>query len=381
MQLWAIGIRKAKIMMCIMRAIKSVDDRLKILGTSKGLEEDSSDDGEMTGFKWCFIIDPAGKFSSIWALVITLDLMATGLYIPYSAAFNSTETSIDYFGFALDFVFLFDIVFGFFTSYRTKHGVLETQAKYIAFGYVKSWLPIDLLTIVPYDYVLGSDSFRFIKFIKFLKVFKFVRVFKYVNRIKEIAEKYGIGIITLRLGAEAVAVVYLVHIAAWIYYFVAIVNNLEPDTWVVQKGIQDEDNGVKYLYSVYWALQTLTTVGYGDIPADTNEEKTVAIFWMVFGVGFYSFTIGNLSSFITSIDAKNVQSRAKMYAIEEFSRKHNLPEDLEIRMKSFISNQNEVSEQDQKDLFKELPSSLKAEVIHYIHMYLIQCKIYDKSLI
>ena len=69
---------------------------------------------------------------------------------------------------------------------------------------------------------------------------------------------------------------------------------------------------------------------------------------MVFGVGFYSFTIGNLSSFITSIDAKGAQLRAKLQTIEEFARKHELPKDLEIRMKSLCKNSNEITKQDQK---------------------------------
>jgi len=123
----------------------------------------------------------------------------------------------------------------------------------------------------------------------------------------------------------------------------------------------------KYLYSVYWALQTLTTVGYGDIPVDTNLEKVVCICWMVFGVGFYSFTIGNLSSFITTIDAKGAQLRAKLQTIEEFSRKHDLPKDLEIRMKSLTTNQNEITQHDQNKLLQELPSSLRAEVLNHIH--------------
>lgn len=297
--------------------------------------------------------------------------MITGLYIPYNAAFGGDE-EINLTSFILDIVFYFDIIFGFFTGFRNKQGHLETRAKVIVLNYIKTWLFIDLLTIIPYELIFTNNTFSFIKFIKFLKVFKFVRMFKYFNTIKDIAAKYDISIITLRLLVEAIAVVYLVHIAACIYYFIALVNDLGPDTWVAQKNIQDESNSVKYLYSVYWALQTLTTVGYGDIPADTNEEKIVCIFWMVFGVGFYSFTIGNLSSFITTIDAKGAQLRAKLQTIEEFARKHDLPKDLEIRMKSLTTNQNEITKHDQKKLLQELPSSLRAEVVNHIHADIIK---------
>ena len=43
-------------------------------------------------------------------------------------------------------------------------------------------------------------------------------------------------------------------------------------------------------------------MGFGDINAKTVYEKIIALVWMIFGVGFYSFTIGNLSQIISSID-------------------------------------------------------------------------------
>lgn len=49
---------------------------------------------------------------------------------------------------------------------------------------------------------------------------------------------------------------------------------------------------------------TLTTVGYGDIHAVSMAEKLTSIIWMMIGVGFYSFTIGNLASIFNSIDVK-----------------------------------------------------------------------------
>jgi hyperpolarization activated cyclic nucleotide-gated potassium channel 2 len=62
---------------------------------------------------------------------------------------------------------------------------------------------------------------------------------------------------------------------------------------------------MQYLGSLYWALQTLTTVGFGDICAIRTTEKVITIFWMIFGIGFYSFTIGNLSQIIASIDTRS----------------------------------------------------------------------------
>jgi hypothetical protein len=59
------------------------------------------------------------------------------------------------------------------------------------------------------------------------------------------------------------------------------------------------------LISFYWAFNTLTTVGFGDINAYTIGERIFAILWMIFGIGFYSFTIGNMTNLIESMDTAN----------------------------------------------------------------------------
>jgi len=80
-----------------------------------------------------------------------------------------------------------------------------------------------------------------------------------------------------------------------------------PNTWVYQKTIKDEkffDHSKMDMYfqCVYWACQTLTTVGYGDFGAFNSWEIILTIIWMAIGVAFYSIVVGTLTSTITSED-------------------------------------------------------------------------------
>jgi hypothetical protein len=49
-----------------------------------------------------------------------------------------------------------------------------------------------------------------------------------------------------------------------------------------------------YIYSMYWAMQTVSVVGYGDTSPMTPTEYTFSVVWMLIGTSFYSFTIGNI---------------------------------------------------------------------------------------
>jgi voltage-gated potassium channel len=51
---------------------------------------------------------------------------------------------------------------------------------------------------------------------------------------------------------------------------------------------------------VYWAVTTMTTVGYGDVTPETNGGRLIAIFVMFVGIGFLTMVIGAVSQrFVT----------------------------------------------------------------------------------
>ena len=102
-----------------------------------------------------------------------------------------------------------------------------------------------------------------------------------------------------------VTVVFLTHLAGCFWFLQAKLGDMEPDTWPVRKGLIDEGMMMQYSVAVYWAFQTLTTVGFGDVSAVTVGERIFAIVWMLLGVAMYSYAIGNMTNMIASMDYSN----------------------------------------------------------------------------
>jgi hypothetical protein len=46
-------------------------------------------------------------------------------------------------------------------------------------------------------------------------------------------------------------------------------------------------------------MQTVITLGYGDVPAVTSWEILLSLFWMLFGEIFYSFIVATYTSIIS----------------------------------------------------------------------------------
>jgi len=70
---------------------------------------------------------------------------------------------------------------------------------------------------------------------------------------------------------------------------------------------------------IWWAVQTVTTVGYGDIVPETAVGQFFAVVLMILGVGLYSMVSANLAAYFVERGRRQVEKKPQKRTQREFS--------------------------------------------------------------
>lgn len=115
--------------------------------------------------------------------------------------------------------------------------------------------------------------------------------------------------------------------------------------------------------ALWWALVTVTTVGYGDIYPVTTEGKVIASFLMIIGImilGLFISTLGSsfVESWIDKKESKNTKTRSSTEKEKPNAKGNSFPS-VEEDTKSLVKNRIDIFESLKKEEFEILISMLK----------------------
>lgn len=104
-----------------------------------------------------------------------------------------------------------------------------------------------------------------------------------------------------------ISFILLIHLFCCLWVFLGKYEEYNYRNWIYSGNYMDFDNFELYSVSLYWAVTTLTTVGYGDITAHSLTEMVVCCIVMIIGVFLYSYTIGSITNLLTNIDSRKAK--------------------------------------------------------------------------
>ncbi|MCX2744029.1 ion transporter [Mangrovivirga sp. M17] len=144
---------------------------------------------------------------------------------------------------------------------------------------------IDLLSILPSYiglFISGAQAFMILRSIRLLRVFRVLKMVRFLGEASELSR-------ALRASRPKITV-----FVGGVFIMVVILGTL---MYVIENG----ENGFTSIpKSIYWAVVTLTTVGYGDIAPQTPLGQAVATFIMILGYGIIAVPTGIVTSEMAS---------------------------------------------------------------------------------
>lgn len=138
---------------------------------------------------------------------------------------------------------------------------------------------IDLLAILPF-YIASGIDLRSIRIFRLLRLFRIFKLFKYNNAIDRLNNAFSS--VKKELTVFLMATIFLLYVSAvGIYYFE---HPVQPDKFS------------SVFHSLWWAVTTLTTVGYGDMYPITIGGKIFTTIIVFIGMGMVAIPTGLLAS-------------------------------------------------------------------------------------
>ena len=93
---------------------------------------------------------------------------------------------------------------------------------------------------------------------------------------------------------------------------------------------------MRYVVSLYWAVTTLTTMGYGDITPKVMAEYIYTIVVMLMGVSFYAYIASNVSIVLANMDEAGSEYRDNMEKLGEFMTRKRMTLPLRRRLRKYF---------------------------------------------
>ena len=208
---------------------------------------------------------PAGKLFDV-SLLVTI-LLSTVLII-----WESIPGSIDKYGHFFRYSEWVLTIF-FTIEYYLRLLAIKNNRAYIfsAFGI------IDLLSILTFYISLFFPQVHFLIAIRLLRLLRVFRIFNLITYLKE-----ALIIIKALQNSYRKIIIFLM--------FIVIISVIVGSLMYV---LENGQNGFHSIpESIYWAIVTITAVGYGDIAPTTSAGKLMSIILMLCGYGIIAVPTG-----------------------------------------------------------------------------------------
>lgn len=308
----------------------------------------------------------------VWDLSITVLIFLLAYYLPWILVF-CTWKELPAFHRLLEtimsLVYTVDMFLQFFIAYalpnsQLSHGPWQKDpwkiiSNYMGFESSFGWFWLDLLSVAPFwmRVLNGDRSFPYMEHFQMLCLLRVLKMIRMINlpRLWRFMSRWQASFGFSYLIVDFCKFIFILTLTAHLFacVWVAIEGKVTrgvfsyataDNTWlsalIESKGDPCHPSAAKdsicvYWLAMYWAVMTLTSVGYGDVTPQNQLEYTVCAIMMMFSGLVWAYIVGSVVSLIHTMDT-SVEFKQNMDQMNEMMESRGLPTELRVRMRRYM---------------------------------------------
>ncbi|XP_030564137.1 potassium voltage-gated channel subfamily H member 8 isoform X1 [Drosophila novamexicana] len=336
------------------------------------------------------ILPHYGVFKGIWDWVILVATFYVALMVPYNAAFAKADRQTMVSDVIVEALFIVDILLNFRTTFVSRKGEVVSNSKQIAINYFRGWFALDLLAALPFDHLYASDLYdgeeSHIHLVKLTRLLRLARLLQKIDRYSQ----HTAMILTLLMFSFTLAA----HWLACIWYVIAVKeyewfpeSNIVLFTGWLQLLAERKNASVAilttaetYSTALYFTFTSLTSVGFGNVSANTTAEKVFTIIMMLIGALMHAVVFGNVTAIIQRMYSRRSLYESKWRDLKDFVALHNMPKELKQRIEDYFQTSWSLSHGiDIYETLREFPEELRGDVSMHLHREILQLPIFEAA--
>lgn len=328
-----------------------------------------------------FLIHPHNRWYVAWKHLILIWAVYSSFFTPMEFGFfRGLPQNIFLLDIAGQFAFLIDIVLRFFVGYHDVHSNSLVLNHYqISIRNLKSpRFILDLLGCFPWDYIYKLTANK--EFVRYLLWIRLSRAFRVTQFFETLEKDTRVNYLFTRIVKLLVVELYCTHTAACIFYYLATTMppSQEGYTWIgslkmgdyAYSHFRDVDLWKRYVTSLYFAIVTMATVGYGDIHAVNVREMIFVMIYVSFDMILGAYLVGNMTALIVK-GSKTERFRDKISDIRKYVNNNNLDTHTYHHIKDHLRLKYDRS-YTRPSLLHEIPTTIRTKISITLYEHFIQ---------
>lgn len=328
-------------------------------------------------------INPFGTYKLVWDVLNGMLLLYCALTIPYEIAFLDDEVKIST-GFETFMAMIFgvDVIVSFRTAVIDKSGHIVISDRTMWREYLQFWFLIDLLSVLPWTAELALRGYEnanntyfpltiTVRLLKLLRVVKLIRTMTRAENMVAVATRHT----TMRVLRLTFKVVFIAHILTCGLMIVSKatqnmsspIHNGDPSS-IIATLPSSYNNFETYVLFLYWAISTMTTVGYGDNPPENPVEVAYVAFGVLIGASTFTYVVGTLSSLVDEFHRSSDTYRERMDHLKAYLKERAIPKPLSIRLRRYYQYYLLQRDDENEDaILSSLSDNLRGQLVLHLN--------------